>query len=1135
MAILSDSFSSFELTTQGKMSAHNTLRSVPDSRSISKISSQSALRSVPDSRSISKISFRSELRSVSDSRSISKISSQSALRSVPDSRSISKISSQSALRSVPDSRSISKISREGRNTLKDVTDNRAVPYRLSRFNPTSNPSDFTLQVTGQSVDSNTNQYPIDALYTELSPNEGYLWNKLSQTIPSTITLYFAKQPSIRFYPGESIRIRNVNNSYSEIVTVTNSTFNSVTYTSSNLIPETSGTFIDSGSTLYGRLYFNANNASDSFQKYFYSLMIPGLYLKKYVNNIADNIPESIKVGKIKNITQYKGINEVHSVAQIKPLKVSAIFELKDNRKVYNFKIPFAAASLLHDTTVTLLSKKLLKIRDVPLYLITEKVSNIKFYNNQILDYEKNSRGILAFTYKSVDFSFANTVTTLTKSISTLKSTSETPQSNFLQRKLFTLNSIRDKIENINFINKGLKVIQVSDRRSVNKIILPLKAVLSTYGTPYRVDALYLKSQVSTNVAPINARENLYYATLAPGLRNKATYIHSSNYASYNTNISSNRIENFYDQSLVSTNVAPVSPREVLYYVNLARGLRNKATYIHSSSYDFQNANFNSNIIENFYNQSLVSTNVAPVSPREVLYYVNLARGLRNKATYIHSSSYDFQNANFNSNIIENFYSQSLVSTNVAPTNARENLYYASLAPGIRSSLLYPASIDYAHVDFNVNVGRVANYTQVRSISLNTSLIVPSYYATTDNLNNYNFSILITGQSLDSSISRYSLDSLYFESSTNENYIWNKLSPTSSGTKTLYFANQTATRFKIGDTIRVYNRNSGYSELINLTGVTSNSVSYTSNNLIPEISGTYIDPGSEFYNITLGGLATAPNAIKNLYTAFSTPGKRSTKSFGYGLNSAASPSEIFKSYHLLNRIAVLKSIPHSSNLYHLSRFSPDGRYDVRLEITGQSLDSSIKTENVETLYIENSSDEGYIWTGTVASNSSIKTLYFSNQNSLKFSVGEVIRIRNINSGYTTDVIVTNCTFNSVSYTSSNLLPEISRTFVESGSSLIPQSTVRTNLAPTNPRERLYYATMTPGYKAKYILNAGYSSLIYNYNVASILGKRTNPNVYFSVGSVFYGKIDKFIVGDFKKGSNKMQDMAATKKAPIQFWS
>ena len=1080
MAILSDSFSSFELTTQGKMSAHNTLRSVPDSRSISKISSQSALRSVSDSRSISKISFRSELRSVSDSRSISKISSQSALRSVPDSRSISKISSQSALRSVPDSRSISKISREGRNTLKDVTDNRAVPYRLSRFNPTSNPSDFTLQVTGQSVDSNTNQYPIDALYTELSPNEGYLWNKLSQTIPSTITLYFAKQPSIRFYPGESIRIRNVNNSYSEIVTVTNSTFNSVTYTSSNLIPETSGTFIDSGSTLYGRLYFNANNASDSFQKYFYSLMIPGLYLKKYVNNIADNIPESIKVGKIKNITQYKGINEVHSVAQIKPLKVSAIFELKDNRKVYNFKIPFAAASLLHDTTVTLLSKKLLKIRDVPLYLITEKVSNIKFYNNQILDYEKNSRGILAFTYKSVDFSFANTVTTLTKSISTLKSTSETPQSNFLQRKLFTLNSIRDKIENINFINKGLKVIQVSDRRSVNKIILPLKAVLSTYGTPYRVDALYLKSQVSTNVAPINARENLYYATLAPGLRNKATYIHSSNYASYNTNISSNRIENFYDQSLVSTNVAPVSPREVLYYVNLARGLRNKATYIHSSSYDFQNANFNSNIIENF-------------------------------------------------------YSQSLVSTNVAPTNARENLYYASLAPGIRSSLLYPASIDYAHVDFNVNVGRVANYTQVRSISLNTSLIVPSYYATTDNLNNYNFSILITGQSLDSSISRYSLDSLYFESSTNENYIWNKLSPTSSGTKTLYFANQTATRFKIGDTIRVYNRNSGYSELINLTGVTSNSVSYTSNNLIPEISGTYIDPGSEFYNITLGGLATAPNAIKNLYTAFSTPGKRSTKSFGYGLNSAASPSEIFKSYHLLNRIAVLKSIPHSSNLYHLSRFSPDGRYDVRLEITGQSLDSSIKTENVETLYIENSSDEGYIWTGTVASNSSIKTLYFSNQNSLKFSVGEVIRIRNINSGYTTDVIVTNCTFNSVSYTSSNLLPEISRTFVESGSSLIPQSTVRTNLAPTNPRERLYYATMTPGYKAKYILNAGYSSLIYNYNVASILGKRTNPNVYFSVGSVFYGKIDKFIVGDFKKGSNKMQDMAATKKAPIQFWS
>ena len=187
--------------------------------------------------------------------------------------------------------------------------------------------------------------------------------------------------------------------------------------------------------------------------------------------------------------------------------------------------------------------------------------------------------------------------------------SETPQSNFLQRKLFTLNSIRDKIENINFINKGFKVIEVSDRLSVNKIILPLKAVLSTYETPYRVDALYLKSQVSTNVAPTNARENLYYATLAPGLRNKATYISSSSYDFQNDNFNSNRIENLYAQSLVSTNVAPTNARENLYYATLAQGFRSRPNYSYTTEYKESPYTYSLGRIVNKFIASIDSSNI----------------------------------------------------------------------------------------------------------------------------------------------------------------------------------------------------------------------------------------------------------------------------------------------------------------------------------------------------------------------------------------------------------------------------------------------------------------------------------------------------------------------------------------------
>ena len=87
---------------------------------------------------------------------------------------------------------------------------------------------------------------------------------------------------------------------------------------------------------------------------------------------------------------------------------------------------------------------------------------------------------------------------------------------------------------------------------------------------YKVDNTILQSTISTNIAPTNPRENLYYARLVPGIY--GTFFPSKN--SYNDPsnvISLSKIDNSIAQSTVTTNLAPVNPRERLFYSQLVPG------------------------------------------------------------------------------------------------------------------------------------------------------------------------------------------------------------------------------------------------------------------------------------------------------------------------------------------------------------------------------------------------------------------------------------------------------------------------------------------------------------------------------------------------------------------------------------
>ena len=87
---------------------------------------------------------------------------------------------------------------------------------------------------------------------------------------------------------------------------------------------------------------------------------------------------------------------------------------------------------------------------------------------------------------------------------------------------------------------------------------------------YKVDNTILQSTISTNIAPTNPRENLYYARLVPGIY--GTFFPSKN--SYNDPsnvISLSKIDNSIAQSTVTTTVSPANPRERLFYSQLAPG------------------------------------------------------------------------------------------------------------------------------------------------------------------------------------------------------------------------------------------------------------------------------------------------------------------------------------------------------------------------------------------------------------------------------------------------------------------------------------------------------------------------------------------------------------------------------------
>ena len=213
-----------------------------------------------------------------------------------------------------------------------------------------------------------------------------------------------------------------------------------------------------------------------------------------------------------------------------------------------------------------------------------------------------------------------------------------------------------------------------------------------------------------------------------------------------------------------------------------------------------------------------------------------------------------------------------------------------------------------------------------------------------------------------------------------------------------------------------------------------------------------------------------------------------------------------------------------------------------------------------------------------------TVYFTPQlNKIPYPIGSYVRITNNLDRTFITVLAQDSGLNYVTFTKPSvefgLLAYGSATIASASIAVYPKDRVSTQVAPSRPRENLYYAELASGYRYS-VINTPFGSSIsengllrnnvslLNRDSTKLIGMITNTAIgqlrkqlfqlrlpgrntllnefltsfrldknkieVIQIG-VSNGIITTFKTGDFKKGGNGIIDVAAPKKEPIQFWN
>lgn len=185
--------------------------------------------------------------------------------------------------------------------------------KLSQFTIDNQPGDFKLPVSGQVNAGNQNNTLLDwyfgySISSELLSNNpvsddmsSMLGNEDLTTgagsvdlTPDPVTYYFTPQTFVPFDVGSRVKVTNVNTPVSFFATVTAATKNSVSFAQPAWYVTTSGTYVESGSTVFPQNYVEplgqATNARESF---YYFNIAPSIRADKYQSPNVHAFPTQI--------------------------------------------------------------------------------------------------------------------------------------------------------------------------------------------------------------------------------------------------------------------------------------------------------------------------------------------------------------------------------------------------------------------------------------------------------------------------------------------------------------------------------------------------------------------------------------------------------------------------------------------------------------------------------------------------------------------------------------------------------------------------------------------------------------------------------------------------------------------------
>ena len=644
-------------------------------------------------------------------------------------------------------------------------------------------------------------------------------------------------------------------------------------------------------------------------------------------------------------------------------------------------------------------------------------------------------------------------------------------------------------------------------------------------------SVYPQSYVTTNVAPVNARENFYYFNLAPGIRSNRTITYGN---SFTGNDSAVTIETLRSTQVLKTITSKINTERLSTASQLiSTKPLDSVTTLQKNLLILKEDNHTiaANPISVYYDQREVRPLASPINARENFYYFNIAPGYRSNKTIVNGQIID-------NNTIE--LTQGNLNKQLLIIKAGDvNLTVAKVSPGLvvkesgiinntsgKMSSSVVLATDAIEYPFDFIEKLIVSATEIQQNPL-TSFLDKQLTRLVDN--------------------SYGLEIDFIE----------KLIVTATEIfETPYFAKTDSTTKLTSDNV-TYSTESLEKQLAKLT---SDNATY-STELLSNITTLRSDTATysiEFLNKQLTKL------IDNSYGLdIEFLNKQLTRLIdnSYGLDIefveklTVDATEIFEAPYFakLDAITKLKSDPAQLTVDQLKTMAAlKSTAEIKLNDAIEKLtvtNTEVQKNPVSSFLINAAvlrAEPAKINSDKIAASTKLRDIakldwlgtsdlgnYYDQR-----SVVTTVAPTNARERFYYFTVAPGYQYNR-SIQQGNVF-EIDRTLVKPDQleTLIQQSSVRTTIAPINPRETLYYSTIAKGKQYGTLYSVFGSTLaedtpIVDSAASGTLEKDSYKFTMFTVDSA--GLLVRLKTGDFKSGSNGIADVAAPKKEPVQFWN